>query len=146
MLIKVYKHIWAVLLFLPLSVHSQTISNRGLDRSNGLSIIKLIKPDISIFRVCDVGEDIIHREIAIAFFNGYGTELHMGRPGGRNENFISDREFLARTTFILRQNSDAFLDHDWTPMFETTSDNIFVNRWNSGTKTIYTVLNMMTDA
>jgi gamma-glutamyl hercynylcysteine S-oxide synthase len=107
-----------------------------------LNLNKLIKPDISIFRVCDVGEDIIHREMAIAFFNGYGTELHMGRPGGRNENFNSDREFLARTTFILRQNNDAFLDQNWTPMVETTSDNIFVNRWNSGTKTIYTILNM----
>jgi gamma-glutamyl hercynylcysteine S-oxide synthase len=107
-----------------------------------LNLNKLIKPDFSIFRVCDVGEDIIHREIAIAFFNGYGTELNMFRPGGRDENYSNDLIYLAHTTFILRQNNDAFLDNDWTPLIETTLDNVFVNRWSSGEKTVYTVLNM----
>ena len=107
-----------------------------------LNLNKLIKPDFSIFRVCDVGEDLIHREIAIAFFNGYGTELNMFRPGGRDDNYRDDLDYLARTTFILRQNNDAFLDNDWTPMVETTIDNVFVNRWKSGDKTVYTVLNM----
>jgi iron(II)-dependent oxidoreductase len=107
-----------------------------------LNLNKFIKPDFSIFRVCDVGEDIIHREIAIAFFNGYGTELNMYRPGGRDENFDQDLEFLARTTFILRQNNDAFLDQGWTPLLETSIDDVFVNRWSAGDKTIYTVLNM----
>ena len=107
-----------------------------------LNLNKLIKPDFSIFRVCDVGEDIIHREIAISFFNGYGTELNMFRPGGRDDNYRNDLDYLARTTFILRQNNDAFLDNDWTPLIETTLDNVFVNRWKSGDKTIYTVLNM----
>ena len=107
-----------------------------------LNLNKLIKPDFAIFRVCDVGEDIIHREIAVSFFNGYGTELNMYRPGGRNENYEADLEFLARTTFILRQNNDAFLDNNWTPMVETSADNVFVNRWKSGNKIVYTVLNM----
>jgi formylglycine-generating enzyme required for sulfatase activity len=107
-----------------------------------LNLNKLIKPDFSIFRVCDVGENIIHREIAIAFFNGYGTELNLFRPGGRDENYDNDLDFLAHTTFILRQNNDAFLDNDWTPMIETTLDKVFVNRWKSGEKTIFTVLNM----
>jgi len=107
-----------------------------------LNLNKLIKPDFSIFRVCDVGEDLIHREIAIAFFNGYGTELNMFRPGGRDENYRNDLDYLAKTTFILRQNHDAFIDIDWTPMIETTLDNVFVNRWKSGEKTVYTVLNM----
>ena len=107
-----------------------------------LNLNKLIKPDFSIFRVCDVGEDIIHREIAIAFFNGYGTELNMFRPGGRDDNYRNDLDFLAHTTFILRQNNDAFLDYDWTPCIETTHDNVYVNRWKSGDKTIFTVLNM----
>ena len=63
-------------------------------------------------------------------------------PGGRDENYNDDLDYLARTTFILRQNNDAFLDNDWTPLIETTLDNVFVNRWKSGDKTIYTVLNM----
>jgi len=107
-----------------------------------LNLNKLIKPDFSIFRVCDVGEDIIHREIAIAFFNGYGTELNMFRPGGRDDSYREDLDFLSRTTFTLRQNNDAFLDNNWTPLITTTLDNVFVNRWKSGRKTIYTVLNM----
>jgi gamma-glutamyl hercynylcysteine S-oxide synthase len=107
-----------------------------------LNLNKLIKSDFSIFRVCDVGEDIIHREIAISFFNGYGTELNMFRPGGRDENYSDDLNYLARTTFILRQNNDAFLDKEWTPLIETLSDKVFVNCWNSGEKTIYTILNM----
>lgn len=107
-----------------------------------LNLNKLIKPDFSIFRVCDVGEDILHREIAISFFNGYGTELNMFRPGGRNENYSADLDYLAKTTFILRQNNDAFLDINWTPLVETTTDNVFVNKWVSGEKAIYTVLNM----
>jgi gamma-glutamyl hercynylcysteine S-oxide synthase len=107
-----------------------------------LNLNKLIKPDFSIFRVCDVGEDIIHREIAIAFFNGYGTELNMFRPGGRDENYTDDLNFLASTTFILRQNNDAFLDYDWTPLIPTSLDKVYVNRWQSGEKKIFTILNM----
>jgi gamma-glutamyl hercynylcysteine S-oxide synthase len=107
-----------------------------------LNLNKLIKPDFSIFRVCDVGENIIHREIAIAFFNGYGTELNMFRPGGRDEKYASDCDFLSLTTFTLRQNNDAFLDKDWTPFIETTADDIYVNRWTAGEKTVYTILNM----
>jgi formylglycine-generating enzyme required for sulfatase activity len=107
-----------------------------------LNLNKIIKPDFSIFRVCDVGEDRNHREMAIAFFNGYGTELNLFRPGGRDDGYRKDLDLLARTTFILRQNNDAFLDNDWTPFLPTTTDNAWVNRWRSGEKTIYTVLNM----
>jgi gamma-glutamyl hercynylcysteine S-oxide synthase len=110
-----------------------------------LNLNKLIKPDNAIFRVCDVGEDIIHREIAISFFNGYGTEIHLGRPGGRNENYESDADFLALTTFNLRQNNDAFLDKEWTPLIGTLTDDVYVNKWTSGSKIIYTVLNMRSD-
>ncbi len=107
-----------------------------------LNLNKLIRPDFAIFRVCDVGEDILHREIAISFFNGYGTELNMFRPGGRGDNYRNDLDYLSHTTFILRQNNDAFLDNDWTPLIGTTLDNVYVNRWRSGDKTLFTILNM----
>lgn len=107
-----------------------------------LNLNKVIKPDFAIFRVCDVGEDRNHREIAIDFFNGYGTELNLFRPGGRDEGYLDDLNYLARTTFILRQNNDAFLDKNWTPLIGTEVDNVFVNKWESGEKTIFTVLNM----
>jgi gamma-glutamyl hercynylcysteine S-oxide synthase len=107
-----------------------------------LNLNRLIKPEFSIFRVCDVGEDVIHREIAIAFFNGYGTELNLFRPGGRGEDYRRDLDYLSRTTFILRQNNDAFYDRNWTPLVETTIDKVYVNKWKAGEKTIFTVLNM----
>lgn len=107
-----------------------------------LNLNKLIKSDFSIFRVCDTGEDRLHREIAIAFFNGYGTELNMFRPGLRDDDFREDMNYLAKTTFILRQNSDVFIDDNWTPLISTTLDNVYVNKWVSGQKNIYTVLNM----
>jgi gamma-glutamyl hercynylcysteine S-oxide synthase len=107
-----------------------------------VNLNKLIKPDFSIFRVLDVGEDMVHREVAIAFFNGYGSELNMYRPGGKDDDFRNDMTYLANTTFILRQNNDAFLDNNWTPLVETSVDNAYVNKWNSGDKTVYTILNM----
>ncbi|MGQ9619733.1 MAG: formylglycine-generating enzyme family protein [Bacteroidales bacterium] len=107
-----------------------------------LNLNKLIKPDFAIFRVCDVGEDRNHREIAIAFFNGYGTELNLFRPGGRDDGYREDIEFLAKTTFILRQNNDAFLDFNWTPLITTATDKVYVNKWNANGKTIFTILNM----
>lgn len=107
-----------------------------------LNLNKLIRPDFAIFRVADVGEDVLHREIAVAFFNGYGTELNLFRPGGRGEEYTNDLQYLAATTFLLRQNSDAFLDMNWTPLINSSVDRTYVNKWRSGDRTVYTVLNM----
>ncbi len=107
-----------------------------------LNLNKLIRPDFAIFRVADVGEDQLHREIAVAFFNGYGTELNMFRPGGRGAGYETDLQYLAKTTYLLRNNSDAFLDNDWTPLIKSATDRVYVNRWTAGDKTVFTVLNM----
>ena len=106
-----------------------------------LNLNKIIKPGFAMFRVLDVGEAILHREIAVAFFNGYGSELNLYRPG-RYHQLDRDYEFLARTTMILRENSDAFLDRDWLPLIGSGKDNLHINRWKDDDKIIYTVLNM----
>lgn len=116
--------------------------HNALFLSPELNLNKLIKPDFAIFRVADVGEDLLKREISVAFFNGYGTELNMFRPGRRGEEYQADLQYLAETTFILRRNSDAFLDMDWTPLIKSTADRVYVNRWNAGRKSLFTVLNM----
>lgn len=116
--------------------------HNALYLSPELNLNKLIKSDFTIFRVADVGEDILHREISVAFFNGYGTELNMFRPGGRDDEYLSDLRYLARTTRILRNNSDAFHDLDWTPLVKSNADRVYVNKWTSGQKTLFTVLNM----
>ena len=119
--------------------------HNALYMSPELNLNKLIKPDFAIFRVCDVGEAVLHREIAVSFFNGYGTELNLFRSGGRGESFENDKKFLAKTTFILRQNTNAFLDNNWTTLIPTKSDKLHVNRWKTENKTIYTVLSMLED-
>ena len=106
-----------------------------------INLNKLIKPEFAIFRVCDVGEAVLHREIAIAFFNGYGTELNLFRAG-RDYQISKDYAYLARTTMILRENSNAFLDQNWTPLISTNDKNVQINRWTDHEKSIYTVLTM----
>lgn len=106
-----------------------------------LNLNRLIKPEFAIFRVCDVGEAPLHREIAISFFNGLGTELNLFRPG-RDFQLDKDYDFLASTTMILRENTDVFRDTTWTPLIDTRRDNVLVNRWGSGGKILYTVLTM----
>jgi formylglycine-generating enzyme required for sulfatase activity len=116
--------------------------HNALYLSPELNLNKLIKPDFAIFRVADVGEDILHREISVAFFNGYGTELNMFRPGGRGEEFMNDLGYLARTTYMLRRNSDAFSGGSWTPLISSGADRVYVNSWHAGGKQVFTVLNM----
>ncbi len=116
--------------------------HNALFLSPELNLNKLIRPDFAIFRVADVGEDVLHREISVAFFNGYGTELNMFRPGGRGEELRNDLKYLSQTTYILRRNSDAFTGGNWTPLVSSGADRLYVNSWNAGEKNIFTVLNM----
>ena len=107
-----------------------------------LNLNKLIKPEFAIFRVCQLSKGPLHRESAISFFNGYGTEINTfapGRPAWMEEEYL----YLGKTTRILRNNSDAFLFHDWTPLLPTKKDSIWVNQWQDGTKRIYTVFGLV---
>ena len=106
-----------------------------------LNLNKLIKPDFGIFRVIQLAEGRIHREIAVAFFNGYGTELNIMRPG-RPDWIDEELEYLGRTTKILRENSTAFLSRSWVPLLNTTTDSIWVNKWPTPSKTLYTVYSL----
>ncbi len=107
-----------------------------------LNLNKLIKPEFAIFRVCQLSQGPIHRESAISFFNGYGTEINTFAPG-RPAWIVDEFTYLGKTAKILRENSDAFLDHDWTPLFPSEKDSIWVNAWQDGHKHIYTVLSLV---
>lgn len=106
-----------------------------------LNLNRIIKPEFAIFRVCDVGEAALHREIAVSFFNGQGTELNLFRPG-RYHRLDKDYDFLAATTMILRENNDAFSDRDWVPLVDSGKEGLHINSWQDGDKAIFTVLNM----
>ncbi|HDR89720.1 MAG TPA: sulfatase-modifying factor protein [Bacteroidetes bacterium] len=106
-----------------------------------LNLNKLIRPDHAIFRVCQLSQGRLHREIAISFFNGIGTEINTfapGRPGWMEEEF----RYLGETTMILRRNASVFTAPDWTPLTESLADSIWVNRWTNGEKVLYTVFSL----
>ena len=106
-----------------------------------LNLNKLIKPEFAIFRVIQLAEGRIHREIAVSFFNGYGVELNVMRPG-RPDWVAEEFPYLGRALKILRDNSDAFLSQDWIPLLPTTSDSIWVNKWPLTSKTLYTIYSL----
>ena len=107
-----------------------------------LNMNKFIKPDFAIFRVLQLAEGPLHREIAVAFFNGYGMEINTMRPG-RPEWIGEEMRYLGKTTKILRGNTKAFLDMNWTPLVPSLKDSIWINRWQDGDKTIFTIYSLV---
>ncbi|MEE4256881.1 MAG: SUMF1/EgtB/PvdO family nonheme iron enzyme [Bacteroidales bacterium] len=104
-----------------------------------LNLNKLIKPEFAIFRVLEIKDTDLKREMAISFFNGYGVELNSMGPG-RSARVEKDLEFLGKTSLILRQNSNTFHTEDWTPLIPCLQDSIWINKWPGKDKTIYTIL------
>jgi hypothetical protein len=107
-----------------------------------LNLNKFIKPDNTIFRVGQLADGELHRETAVAFFNGYGLEMNVyrpGRPAWMKEEYL----YLGKLVRILRENSSAFYSQDWTPLISTLTDSIWVNHWPAPNKTIYTVFSLI---
>lgn len=103
-----------------------------------LNLNKLIKPEFAIFRVAEIFKEPIQREFALAFFNGYGTEINImapGQPDWVNEQY----KYLGRTSRILRENTFNFVAGNFKPLIETLADSIWVNEWSLPNKTIYTI-------
>lgn len=107
-----------------------------------LNLNKFIKPNFAIFRVTEIYKEPIRREFSLAFFNGYGTEINLFRPGAPNY-LRQEYEYLGRTTLILRENSINFTDEGFTPLISTAQDSIWVNKWPDSSKTIYTVYSIL---
>ncbi|MBM3436472.1 MAG: formylglycine-generating enzyme family protein, partial [Bacteroidetes bacterium] len=107
-----------------------------------LNLNKMIKPDFAIFRVCQLSQGRIHREVAISLFNGYGIELNTFAPG-RPDWIEQEMRYLGQAVMILRENSKAFNSFNWMPLIPTNSDNIWVNKFPSKNKTIYTVFSLI---
>lgn len=106
-----------------------------------LNLNKLIRPDFNIYRVCQLSQGRIHREVAISLFNGYGIELNTFAPG-RPAWIEEEMKYLGRALRILRENSNAFRAKDWTPLVETTRANIWLNRFPGKDKIIYTIFSL----
>lgn len=107
-----------------------------------LNLNKLIKPEFSIFRVCQLSQGEIHREVALSLFNGYGIELNTFAPG-RPDWIRDELLYLGQALMILRENSSTFKSHKWTPLINTSSDNIWVNKFPNKGKIIYTIFSLI---
>ncbi|MEJ2636000.1 MAG: SUMF1/EgtB/PvdO family nonheme iron enzyme [Calditrichia bacterium] len=107
-----------------------------------VNLNKFIKPDNAIFRVCQLNDGEMHRETSISFFNGYGVEINVYRPG-RPAWMDEEYRYLGKLVMILRDNSSAFLSKDWTPLLPTLRDSIWVNKWHEKKKTVYTVFSLL---
>lgn len=106
-----------------------------------LNINKLIRPDFSIFRVCQLSQGHIHREAAISLFNGYGVEINTFAPG-RPEWTTDELAYLGRVLRVLRENHTNFLAYDWLPLVPVAADSIWVNLFPGSAKSVYTVLSL----
>lgn len=107
-----------------------------------LSLTKFIKPEFAIFRVAELFKEPIQREYATAFFNGYGTELNIFRPG-KPEWADEQYRYLGRTSRILREHTTNFTGKDYTPLIPTLYDSVYVNKWPGNNKVIYTIYSII---
>jgi formylglycine-generating enzyme required for sulfatase activity len=118
--------------------------HNAIFRAPVLNMNKFIKPEFAIFRVVVLNRGPIHRDIAVSFFNGYGTEINTfdpGRPDWMEDEFT----YLGKTTKILRENASVFLNKQWIPLIPTLRDSVWVNQWENENKTLYTVLSFQPD-
>jgi formylglycine-generating enzyme required for sulfatase activity len=107
-----------------------------------LNLNKFIKPEFAIFRVAELYKEKIQREFATSFFNGYGSELNIFGPG--QPDWINDQyKYLGRTSMILRENTNNFTNGIYTPLIQTSADSIWVNKWETTGKTLYTIYSIL---
>lgn len=107
-----------------------------------LNLNKIIKPEFAIFRVAEIFKEPIRREFCLSFFNGYGTELNIFAPG--IPEWVDEQyRFLGRIVRTQRENSENFTSGEITPLLNTTTDKLFVNRWQRDEKTIYVIYSLM---
>lgn len=107
-----------------------------------LNLNKLIKPDFAIFRVAEVSREKIRREYNSALFNGYGVEINIMREG-RPEWIDDDYRYWGKCVQILKENSDNFNSYNWTPLFNSLQDKIYINQWSGKMKTLYTIFSLL---
>jgi formylglycine-generating enzyme required for sulfatase activity len=103
-----------------------------------LNLNRLIEPEFTIFRVTQLADGDLHREVAIAFFNGYGVEINAFKAG-RPDWVEPDLRTLGRAAMLLRANTSVLKTAAWTPLVRTLKDGIWVNEWPGDGKTLYTI-------
>jgi len=85
--------------------------------------------------------EILAPHVKYSFFHGYGYLVWENIFGWWNPISVNDRNLIKKCVFVLRQFKDAFHDMDWQPFVKTEIEGVYVNQWNDGNKTVYTVYN-----
>lgn len=106
-----------------------------------LNLVKFLKPDFAIFRVSEEAYEPIRREFNMSFFNGYGTEIN-SFPAGKFEWSDDQMRYWGKLLQIQRENCKNFLQFSYVPLIPTLADSIYVNKWPSEVKTVYTIYNL----
>jgi len=107
-----------------------------------LNLNKFIRPDFAIFRVAEQFKEPIKREFSLSLFNGYGTELNIFRPG-QPDWVQNDYLYWGKTLRILRENSTAFNSFQFTPLFRSRKDGIYINHWQTSQKNVFTIFSLI---
>jgi formylglycine-generating enzyme required for sulfatase activity len=103
-----------------------------------LNLNKLIKPDFTILRQAVIDTVTVKRDMAISFFSGYGTEMHLSISP--KTDWVNDLySYYGRITQLLRNNHNCFQSKNYSPLIPTTVDDVWVNKWENDDKTVYTI-------
>ncbi len=107
-----------------------------------INLNKYIFPENQIYRVLQLKEGELHREVNICLFNGYGMELNImraGRPDWMQREFA----YMGRILKVLRNNSTLFSMSHYQPLIPVEADSIWVNKWEHPQKSVYTVYSLV---
>lgn len=120
-------------------------THEALSMAPFLNLTRMIKPEFKIYRQCTIQETgSRRRDPALAFFNGHGVEYQLFVSP--ELDWVQDMyAFTGKTVRILRENSDNFQTADWTPLLPTATDSVWVNEWQAGDKSIYTIYSLRPD-
>jgi formylglycine-generating enzyme required for sulfatase activity len=92
-------------------------------------------------RVCNPGLNgpLWERDFTLSLFNGHGIEINhlLGQDLPASKPAF---ELLAPIFDLLRTNRASFRSPDWQPFIESRNPHVWINRWPTATKTLYTLL------
>lgn len=106
----------------------------------GFSLKRYMLPHHPVLRACESGRGrgYFRQNFVLSFFNGHGVEIQLLWP---DYTCANDKEIpmLARLVDILRTNRKHFTSPDWTSFVESLDPKVWINRWPSEDRVIYTL-------
>lgn len=103
-----------------------------------INLTKFTKPDFSIFKSVSIKDDDFENEVALSFFNGHGLELNESTEL-QSDSYFRKLKFVGLTSTLLRQNANVFFRQNYQLLIPTIKDSLWVNKWPSEEKIIFTV-------